>query len=146
MIQSNALNPDHLNRAPLWFRSVVFWEHATEESFEVYVNPLSGWWFRLRRATESDAQVPASGYILEGWQYGDPLCRCLLTDHAWVESATLAEIISLTAVLATEQTSPKVFLEGTLQEQDRIQSRAKMWLKESPDWVQALTFPSRIIE
>ncbi len=146
MIQSNARPPDFLNRDPHNFRSIVFWEDANEENFEVYVNPLSGWWYRLRRAVESDAHVPASGYILEGWQYGDPMHTCLLTDHSWVESATLAELISLVAVLATEQTSPKVFMEGPLQEQDRIYSRASMWLKAAPEWVQALTFPSRISE
>lgn len=144
MTQSNAQQPDFLSRDPYMFRSVMFWENAMTEDFEVYTNPLSGWWYRIRRAVESDPHVPASGYILECWQYGNPIHSYLLTDHNWIENASLAEIISITAVLATEQTSPKIFFEGSLQEQDRIQSRAIMWLKSAPDWLRKLNPPSNM--
>ena len=111
----------------------------------MYTNPLAGgWWYRLRRALAEDKMVPASGYQLEAWMYGDPLPTYMLTEHPLLESASLVELIGCAAVLAAEQTSPKVFFEGPAQEQDRIHYRWTTWLKSAPDWVQALIPPRQM--
>jgi hypothetical protein len=122
------------------FRDVAFWENSESEDFEVYTDPLAGgWWYRIRRAQMEDRMVPASGYQLEAWMYGDPLPTYLLTEHPLLESASLAELIGCAAVLATEQTSPKYIIEGPEDELDRVRHRWTVWLKNPPNWVRELS-------
>lgn len=145
MTQLNVSRPDFMSRAPRLFREIAFWENVENEDFEVYTDPLAGsWWYRIRRAQAEDPMVPASGYHLEAWMYGDPLPTYLLTEHPLLEAASLAELIGCAAVLAAEQTSPRVLVEGPEQEQDRIHYRWTIWLKNPPDWVQMLIPPRQM--
>jgi hypothetical protein len=120
------------------FRNIIFWENPETDSYEVYPNPLWGWWFHIRRATASDLDIPASGYIVEAWNYGTLIPHYLLTDHAWLNAAPLVELICCIAVLATEQTSPKNLFEGHDVELQRIRLRVAAWLKNPPEWVKAI--------
>lgn len=117
------------------YRDVTFW--VKQGYFEVYTNPLSGWWYRLRRSSGNDVHPPASGWVLEAWHYGELLPEGRLTDHPWLCSAPLGELIAVTAVLAAEQTSPRTLYEGSDQEQERLRTRWQSWLKNAPDWATA---------
>lgn len=142
MTQLNVSHPDFMNREPRQFQEITFWENVENEDYEVYTDPLAcGWWYRIRRAQSEESIVPASGYHLEAWMYGDPLPSDILTEHPLLEGASLAELIGFAAVLAAEQAPPKVFIDSSQQDQDRICYRCAIWLKNPPDWVQMLISP-----
>lgn len=138
MPQDDAPRPDNLSRKPLQFRNIAFWENPETDDYEVYTTPLSGWWYRIRRASSTELDVPASGYVVEAWSYGTPLPQFLLTDHPWLNMACLSELICCIAVFATEQTSPKLLFDGHPAELQRIRLRVSNWLKNPPDWVREL--------
>ena len=125
---------EFLQREALPYRHVSFWREG--DTFESYTNPLSGWWYRIRRVGEEDAYPTASGWVLEAWHYGEQMiCDQVMTRHEWLRDASLGEMIACAAVFTAEQTSPRMLFEGSPSEKNRLRTRWRNWMKTQPQWV-----------